>query len=83
MIDYSALYLERKAREKAAMLPKKIAAADTNEVIREQLDYLIEHARNGPCGCPDCRRYSAARAVLMEPFSERTETVSAWSAAGE
>jgi len=46
-----------------------IAAADANEVMREQLEYLIEHAGNGTCGCPQCHRYLRARALLMEIFA--------------
>ncbi len=51
----------------AAHLPVVIAA-DANEVMREQLDYLIEHAQGGPCGCPQCLRYQRARSVLLEVF---------------
>ena len=28
-----------------------IAAADTNDVMRDQLEFLIEHTQNGACGC--------------------------------
>jgi hypothetical protein len=45
-----------------------VVAADANEVMREQLDYLIEHAHGGPCGCPQCVRYLRARSVLLEVF---------------
>jgi hypothetical protein len=47
-----------------------IAAADANEVMLEQLQYLIEHAGTGTCGCPQCGRYLRARALLTEIFSE-------------
>jgi hypothetical protein len=46
-----------------------VAAANANEVMREQLCYLIEHAGSGPCGCRDCKRYMRAREVLMEIFA--------------
>jgi len=48
--------------------PQAILAADANEVMREQLDYLIEHAQGGPCGCAQCLRYQRARTVLLELF---------------
>jgi len=50
---------------------RTIRAADVNEVMREQLDFLIEHAERGTCGCRQCHRYLSARAVLMEIFSSR------------
>jgi hypothetical protein len=44
---------------------------DENEIMREQLDYLIEHATgNGQCGCSVCQRYLRARSVLLEIFGE-------------
>ncbi len=46
-----------------------IAAADTNDVLREQLDFLIEHAGEGMCGCSSCQRYAGVRAVLMQVFA--------------
>jgi len=46
-----------------------IAAADTNDVLREQLDFLIEHAAEGVCGCSICQRYAGVRAVLMQVFT--------------
>ena len=45
-----------------------VIAADANDVMREQLDYLIEHAEGGPCGCAQCHRYQRARSVLLEVF---------------
>ena len=50
--------------------PLAIAPADVNEVMREQLEYLIEHAGGGTCGCPQCQRYLRARSLLMEIFGE-------------
>ena len=49
--------------------PMAIAAADPNQVMREQLDYLIEHAGGGVCGCAQCHRYLRARSLLMEIFA--------------
>jgi hypothetical protein len=48
--------------------PRVIAAADADEVMREQLDFLIEHAQDGPCGCLQCERYVRARSLLLEAF---------------
>lgn len=48
--------------------PRIIAAADADEVMREQLDLLIEHARGGSCGCAECERYLRARSLLLEAF---------------
>ena len=53
-----------------ATRPRMVAAADANDVMREQLEYLIEHAQDGDCGCMQCKRYMRARAVLMEVFGE-------------
>ena len=47
-----------------------IAAADAHEVMLEQLQYLIEHAGGGTCGCPQCERYLRVRALLTEIFRE-------------
>jgi len=52
-----------------AVLARTIVAADTHDVMREQLDFLIEHAQHRVRGCSQCYRYLRARAVLMEIFS--------------
>jgi hypothetical protein len=52
-----------------ATRPRVVAAANANEVMREQLEYLIEHAQGGACGCAQCERYERARALLMEVFT--------------
>jgi hypothetical protein len=44
-----------------------VPAADANEVMREQLDYLIEHATSD-CGCGLCQRYRKVREILLEVF---------------
>ena len=45
--------------------------ADETDVMREQLDYLIEHAAEaGACGCRTCQRYLRVRAILLEIFDE-------------
>ena len=46
-----------------------VAAANANEVMWEQLYYLIEHAGSGTCGCSECKRYIRARDLLTEIFA--------------
>jgi len=53
-----------------ATKPRVVAAADADDVMREQLEFLIEHAQAGECGCPQCERYSRARTLLLEAFKE-------------
>lgn len=51
--------------------PKVSEPAYENDVMREQLEYLIRHtAGAGICGCSECRRYLRARTVLLEIFRE-------------
>jgi hypothetical protein len=51
--------------------PAVLDAAHDNEVMREQLEYLIEHAEDRiQCGCPECQRYLRVRAILLEIFGE-------------
>ena len=46
-------------------------ATDDSDILREQLDYLIEHAAGQVnCECPECRRYLRVRAILLEIFNE-------------
>jgi len=55
----------------AASLPRVPEPADENDVMREQLEYLIAHAtEQGVCGCSACQRYLRARSLLLEIFSE-------------
>jgi hypothetical protein len=52
-------------------LPRVLEPADENDVMREQLEYLIDHAAGREaCGCSDCQRYLRARALLLEIFGE-------------
>jgi len=53
-----------------ATRPRVVAAADANDVMREQLEYLIEHVQDGLCGCEQCQRYLRARTLLMEVFAD-------------
>jgi hypothetical protein len=46
-------------------------APNESDILREQLEYLIEHtAGEVPCGCSECRRYLRARSILLEIFGE-------------
>lgn len=45
-----------------------IAAADIDEVMVEQLRYLMAHVNGGGCGCSDCARYWQAREILLGLF---------------
>ena len=45
--------------------------ADETDILREQLEYLIEHAAgNTQCGCSECQRYLRVRSALLEIFAE-------------
>jgi hypothetical protein len=50
--------------------PRVVIAANADDVMREQLEFLIEHVEAGDCGCPQCARYHRARALLLEAFNE-------------
>jgi hypothetical protein len=50
--------------------PRVIAAANANDVMLEQLEFLIEHAQAGDCGCQLCERYFRVRTMLLEAFAE-------------
>ena len=56
--------------------PRVVVAADANEVMREQLEFLIEHAENGVCGCELCKRNLRARSLLLtELFPESPDVI--------
>jgi hypothetical protein len=39
------------------------------DVMREQLEYLIEHvSEKGMCGCSECQRFLRVRSALLEVF---------------
>jgi hypothetical protein len=49
--------------------PHITPAADVIVVMREQLEYLIEHATSpGYCGCNACVAYNDVRAILLGLF---------------
>ena len=42
---------------------------DDSDILREQLDYLIDHAAGQvDCQCSECRRYLRVRSILLEIF---------------
>jgi len=52
-------------------LPGIPETAGESDILREQLEYLIEHtAREARCGCSECQRYLRARSILLEIFGE-------------
>ena len=53
-----------------ASKPRVIAAADPHDVMREQLEFLIEHAQGPTCGCAQCERYTRVRTLLLQAFDE-------------
>ena len=55
--------------------PRVVAAANENEVMLEQLEYLIEHAQGGVCGCTQCERYMRVRSTIMEVFADSPSSV--------
>jgi hypothetical protein len=57
-----------------ATKPRVVVAADADDVMREQLEFLIEHAQAGDCGCPQCNRYHRVRTLLLEAFTEAPPT---------
>jgi len=47
-----------------------IAPAEANDVMFEQLEWLLEHG-NGTCatGCRECARLETVKRLLLQPFS--------------
>jgi phenylpyruvate tautomerase PptA (4-oxalocrotonate tautomerase family) len=57
--------------DRRAAVPGASEPTDANNVMREQLEYLINHiAEQGICGCSQCQRYLRTRSVLLEIFNE-------------
>lgn len=50
--------------------PRVVGAANAGDVMVEQLEFLIEHAQGGDCGCPLCGRYHRVRVILLEVFKD-------------
>ena len=66
--------LENAAAASPAAAPARpflvIAPAAADDVMREQLDFLLEHVATGFCGCSLCNRYLRARFVLLDLFED-------------
>jgi hypothetical protein len=63
--EYKMMASPVPVKEAAVMTP-----VDEKEILREQLDYLIQHAASlAECGCRVCRRYHRVRNVLLEIFA--------------
>jgi hypothetical protein len=61
-----------------AILPKNAGVAKTDDILREQLEYLIDHAgEKVELSCSECRRYLRVRSLLLQVFRTSTESARA------
>ena len=50
-------------------LPKSVRSQETDDILREQLEYLIAHVNDKIVpGCSECRRYVRVRSLLLQIF---------------
>jgi len=71
MAPHAELDETKTTLHKASSLPRVPEPADENDVMREQLEYLIRHATEpGICSCSECQRFIRVRSLLLEIFSE-------------
>ncbi len=49
---------------------QRMVKGDLHSVMREQLDFLIEHVESGCGGCSFCDRYGRAKSILLEIFAD-------------
>jgi hypothetical protein len=54
----------------AGSIERLVVKGDLHAVMREQLDFLIEHAEAGCGGCSFCDRYARAKSMLLEIFAD-------------
>ncbi len=54
--------------EAPRLKPQHLRKAAKNEILAEQLSYLLAHAGSCPEDCPDCARLRMVEAVLLQPF---------------
>lgn len=47
-----------------------VESASIEDVLRDQLELLIEHTRSGVCGCEQCVRFLNVKKWLTSPFSD-------------
>jgi hypothetical protein len=55
-------------------LQRVVAAADEQDAMREQLEYVFENIHDGVCRCPECEKYKALRLLLLDPFKVTVRT---------
>ena len=59
-----------------AMLPKSLRLQETDDILREQLEYLIDHVSDKIVpGCSECRRYLRVRSLLLQIFRTSNDEV--------
>ena len=59
-----------------AMLPKSVRLPGTGDILREQLEYLIDHASDQIVpSCSECRRYLRVRSLLLQIFRTSNDEV--------
>ena len=57
-----------------AMLPKSVRLPETDDILREQLEYLIDHDSGKiVSSCSECRRYLQVRSLLLQIFRTNDE----------
>jgi len=54
--------------EAPRLKPQRLGKAVKDEILAEQLSYLLAHAGSCPEDCPDCARLRMVEAVLLQPF---------------
>ncbi len=69
-IGYSGAYNAASAAtpENRPPPPRIIPPADADEVMQEQLAWLIWHVNGVICGCSECQRYLKIRELLLVPM---------------
>ena len=71
MVPHDELDGTTTLRHAGTRLPRVLKPADENDVLREQLEYLISHATEPDFrGCTECQRFLRVRSALLEIFSE-------------
>ena len=59
-----------RAPRRARTDERGLVKGDLHAVMREQLDFLIEHAESGCAGCSFCDRYGRTKTILLEIFAD-------------
>ena len=59
-----------------SILPKSVRLQETDDILREQLEYLIDHASGKIVpNCSECRRYLQVRSLLLQIFRTSNDEV--------